>query len=108
MAGGYHGAMKVLLASPRGFCAGVNMAIESLDLALESLAPPTLELFRAQAPLFYDPHPKDAAFEALLGALAPTSPPNGARHTIERVSPEAARPEAVEPAPRAHPRPAST
>ena len=27
--------MKVLLASPRGFCAGVNMAIESLELALE-------------------------------------------------------------------------
>src|ERR671911_537871 len=25
--------MKVLLASPRGFCAGVNMAIESVDLA---------------------------------------------------------------------------
>jgi 4-hydroxy-3-methylbut-2-enyl diphosphate reductase len=32
--------MKVLLASPRGFCAGVNMAIESLDLALAALAPP--------------------------------------------------------------------
>ena len=32
--------MKVILASPRGFCAGVNMAIESLDLALASLAPP--------------------------------------------------------------------
>ena len=32
--------MKVLLASPRGFCAGVNMAIESLDLALTSLSPP--------------------------------------------------------------------
>jgi 4-hydroxy-3-methylbut-2-en-1-yl diphosphate reductase len=32
--------MKVLLASPRGFCAGVNMAIESLDLALASLASP--------------------------------------------------------------------
>jgi 4-hydroxy-3-methylbut-2-en-1-yl diphosphate reductase len=32
--------MKVLLASPRGFCAGVNMAIESLDLALATLAPP--------------------------------------------------------------------
>ena len=32
--------MKVLLASPRGFCAGVNMAIESLDLALRSLEPP--------------------------------------------------------------------
>jgi len=32
--------MKVLLASPRGFCAGVNMAIESLELALASLEPP--------------------------------------------------------------------
>jgi 4-hydroxy-3-methylbut-2-en-1-yl diphosphate reductase len=32
--------MRILLASPRGFCAGVNMAIESLDLALGSLAPP--------------------------------------------------------------------
>ena len=39
-ASAYHGGMKVLLASPRGFCAGVNMAIESLDLALASLAPP--------------------------------------------------------------------
>jgi 4-hydroxy-3-methylbut-2-en-1-yl diphosphate reductase len=36
----YHECMKVLLASPRGFCAGVNMAIESLDLALASLEPP--------------------------------------------------------------------
>jgi 4-hydroxy-3-methylbut-2-en-1-yl diphosphate reductase len=32
--------MKVLLANPRGFCAGVNMAIESLELALTSLEPP--------------------------------------------------------------------
>ena len=32
--------MKVLLASPRGFCAGVNMAIDSLDLALEAFGPP--------------------------------------------------------------------
>jgi 4-hydroxy-3-methylbut-2-en-1-yl diphosphate reductase len=32
--------MKVLLASPRGFCAGVNMAIESLDLVLASMEPP--------------------------------------------------------------------
>ena len=32
--------MKVVLASPRGFCAGVNMAIESLDLVLDTLAPP--------------------------------------------------------------------
>src|SRR5215470_13475599 len=33
-------SMKVLLASPRGFCAGVNMAIESLELALEAFGPP--------------------------------------------------------------------
>ncbi|HID77189.1 MAG TPA: 4-hydroxy-3-methylbut-2-enyl diphosphate reductase, partial [Planctomycetaceae bacterium] len=26
--------MRVLLASPRGFCAGVNMAIETLEVAL--------------------------------------------------------------------------
>lgn len=32
--------MKILLANPRGFCAGVNMAIEALDLALERLPPP--------------------------------------------------------------------
>lgn len=32
--------MKVLLASPRGFCAGVNMAIESLDLALDMFGAP--------------------------------------------------------------------
>jgi 4-hydroxy-3-methylbut-2-enyl diphosphate reductase len=32
--------MKVLLANPRGFCAGVNMAIESLELALRSLPTP--------------------------------------------------------------------
>lgn len=32
--------MKIILASPRGFCAGVNMAIESLDLALKSFGPP--------------------------------------------------------------------
>ncbi len=33
-------AMKVTLASPRGFCAGVNMAIECLQFALERLGPP--------------------------------------------------------------------
>ncbi|MEE2826881.1 MAG: 4-hydroxy-3-methylbut-2-enyl diphosphate reductase [Planctomycetota bacterium] len=32
--------MKILLASPRGFCAGVNMAIESLDLTLRAFGPP--------------------------------------------------------------------
>jgi 4-hydroxy-3-methylbut-2-enyl diphosphate reductase len=32
--------MKIILASPRGFCAGVNMAIESLDLAIEAFGTP--------------------------------------------------------------------
>lgn len=32
--------MRILLASPRGFCAGVNMAIESLELALERFGAP--------------------------------------------------------------------
>ena len=32
--------MRVLLASPRGFCAGVNMAIEALELALKTLPTP--------------------------------------------------------------------
>ena len=32
--------MKILLASPRGFCAGVNMAIESLQLTLEMFGAP--------------------------------------------------------------------
>ena len=32
--------MKIILASPRGFCAGVNMAIESLDLAINTFGAP--------------------------------------------------------------------
>jgi 4-hydroxy-3-methylbut-2-enyl diphosphate reductase len=32
--------MKIILANPRGFCAGVNMAIESLERALELFGPP--------------------------------------------------------------------
>ena len=33
-------AMRILMANPRGFCAGVNMAIESLERALEFFGPP--------------------------------------------------------------------
>jgi 4-hydroxy-3-methylbut-2-en-1-yl diphosphate reductase len=32
--------VKILLAAPRGFCAGVNMAIESLDLAIGAFGTP--------------------------------------------------------------------
>jgi 4-hydroxy-3-methylbut-2-enyl diphosphate reductase len=73
--------MKVLLASPRGFCAGVNMAIESLDLALASLEPPiyvyheivhnkyVVEHFRGRGVTFVDeltdvPHGSTLLFSA--------------------------------------------
>jgi 4-hydroxy-3-methylbut-2-enyl diphosphate reductase len=32
--------MQIILANPRGFCAGVNMAIESLERALDLFGPP--------------------------------------------------------------------
>ena len=32
--------MKIILAAPRGFCAGVNMAVQSLDLALKHFGAP--------------------------------------------------------------------
>jgi 4-hydroxy-3-methylbut-2-enyl diphosphate reductase len=32
--------MEIILANPRGFCAGVNMAIECLERALEAFGPP--------------------------------------------------------------------
>lgn len=58
--------MKVLLASPRGFCAGVNMAIESLDLAIRTLGAPiyvyheivhnkyVVETFKKKGAIFVD------------------------------------------------------
>jgi len=33
-------AMKILLANPRGFCAGVNMAIDCVDRVLKLKGPP--------------------------------------------------------------------
>ena len=58
--------MKIILASPRGFCAGVNMAVESLELAIESFGPPVyvyheivhnkyvVESFRDKGAVFVD------------------------------------------------------
>jgi 4-hydroxy-3-methylbut-2-enyl diphosphate reductase len=58
--------MKILLANPRGFCAGVNMAIDALELALERLPPPiyvyheivhnkyVVERFRRQGVVFIE------------------------------------------------------
>jgi 4-hydroxy-3-methylbut-2-enyl diphosphate reductase len=58
--------MKILLAAPRGFCAGVNMAIESLDLAIQAFGTPiyvyheivhnkyVVDTFRAKGAVFVD------------------------------------------------------
>jgi 4-hydroxy-3-methylbut-2-enyl diphosphate reductase len=58
--------MKILLASPRGFCAGVNMAIETLELAIKLFGVPiyvyheivhnkhVVERFRAQGAVFVE------------------------------------------------------
>ena len=58
--------MKILLANPRGFCAGVNMAIESLEVALRAFGAPlyvyheivhnryVVESFRERGVVFVD------------------------------------------------------
>lgn len=58
--------MKIILASPRGFCAGVNMAIETLDLAIQLYGTPiyvyheivhnkyVVETFREKGAVFVD------------------------------------------------------
>jgi 4-hydroxy-3-methylbut-2-enyl diphosphate reductase len=58
--------MRIILASPRGFCAGVNMAIASLDLAIRAFGPPiyvyheivhnrfVVEAFRKKGAVFVD------------------------------------------------------
>jgi 4-hydroxy-3-methylbut-2-enyl diphosphate reductase len=58
--------VKIILANPRGFCAGVNMAIESLDRALELFGTPiyvyheivhnryVVERFKARGVVFVD------------------------------------------------------
>lgn len=73
--------MKILLAAPRGFCAGVNMAIESLDLAIRAFGTPiyvyheivhnkyVVDTFRAKGAIFVDsledvPHGQALLFSA--------------------------------------------
>src|SRR6266446_10242175 len=58
--------MRIILANPRGFCAGVNMAIESLERALELFGTPlyvyheivhnrpVVERFRKRGVVFVD------------------------------------------------------
>src|SRR4029453_16316706 len=65
-AGAKKGYMKNLLAAPRGFCGGVNMAIESLDLAIGAFGTPiyvyheivhnkyVVETFRSKGAIFVE------------------------------------------------------
>ena len=39
--------LKILLASPRGFCAGVDRAIEIVKKSLDKYDPPVYEIGRA-------------------------------------------------------------
>src|SRR3954467_7080957 len=76
--------MKIILANPRGFCAGVNMAIESLERALEFFGPPlyvyheivhnkyVVERFRRRGTVFVEP----------LEEVPPASPPLYSAHGV--------------------------
>ncbi len=78
--------MRVLLASPRGFCAGVNMAIEALELALRTLPTPiyvyheivhnkhVVENFRGRGVLFVDELAEVPAGATLLFSAHGVSP----------------------------------
>jgi 4-hydroxy-3-methylbut-2-enyl diphosphate reductase len=78
--------MRVILASPRGFCAGVNMAIEALEIALESLPPPiyvyheivhnkyVVEAFRDRGVVFVDELEQVPEGAALLFSAHGVSP----------------------------------
>ncbi len=73
--------MEIILAAPRGFCAGVNMAISSLDLAIRHFGAPiyvyheivhnqyVVNNFRKQGAVFVDsleevPHGQTVLFSA--------------------------------------------
>lgn len=78
--------MKIILASPRGFCAGVNMAIESLDLAINAFGAPiyvyheivhnkyVVDTFREKGAVFVDTLEEVPAGATLLFSAHGVSP----------------------------------
>lgn len=78
--------MKVVLAAPRGFCAGVNMAIESLDLALKAFGAPVyvfheivhnkyvVETFQKKGAIFIDSLDEAPSGSTLLFSAHGVSP----------------------------------
>jgi 4-hydroxy-3-methylbut-2-en-1-yl diphosphate reductase len=87
--------MKILLANPRGFCAGVNMAIETLEKSLELFGSPLyvyheivhnrpiVERFRAKGVVFVDGiHEVPNGGTVLYSAHGVS--PEIRRHSVER------------------------
>jgi len=78
--------MKIILASPRGFCAGVNMAIETLELAIQIVGTPVyvyheivhnkyvVERFRARGAVFVEDVTEVPPGETLLYSAHGVSP----------------------------------
>ena len=78
--------MKIILASPRGFCAGVNMAIETLELAIKLFGVPiyvyheivhnkyVVERFRGRGAVFVDDLSEVPEGETLLFSAHGVSP----------------------------------
>jgi 4-hydroxy-3-methylbut-2-enyl diphosphate reductase len=87
--------MKIILANPRGFCAGVNMAIESLERALALFGTPLyvyheivhnrpiVERFRARGVVFVDDISEVPAGGTVLYSAHGVSP-EIRRHSAER------------------------
>jgi len=87
--------MKIILANPRGFCAGVNMAIESLERALELFGSPIyvyheivhnrpiVERFRTRGVVFVDDIAEVPAGATVLYSAHGVSPVIR-RHSAER------------------------
>jgi len=87
--------MKIILANPRGFCAGVNMAIEALDTALRNFgAPiyvyheivhnrPIVEGFRKKGVVFVDELAEVPAGQTVLYSAHGVSP-EIRKHALER------------------------
>jgi 4-hydroxy-3-methylbut-2-enyl diphosphate reductase len=87
--------MRIILAAPRGFCAGVNMAIESLELAIKVYGTPVyvyheivhnkhvVERFREEGAVFVD-HLDEVPAESTLLYSAHGVSPEIRRVALER------------------------
>ena len=96
--------MRAILASPRGFCAGVNMAIESLDLAIRVFGTPiyvyheivhnrhVVDSFRDQGAVFVnhiDEVPEGATLLFSAHGVAPDVRRRAAERRLRRSTPHA-------------------